>query len=108
MLFDRVLEQKRLLRVFRPAEARQSRVSKGTIIYDLTYQKGLRRLIGVRETATIDYYLRPDISKGITTTPTDNKLSDLFIIIYDLTYQKGLRRSVVTAHNGSAAILSTT
>lgn len=42
MFFDISLELEEKLRVFRPAEARHSRVSQGTVIYDLTYQKGLK------------------------------------------------------------------
>ncbi len=42
LLFDICVEQKERLRVFRPAAARLARVSQGTILYDLTYQKGLR------------------------------------------------------------------
>ena len=42
MFFDISLELEERLRVFWPAEARHSRVSQGTVFYDLTYQKGLR------------------------------------------------------------------
>ncbi len=42
MFFDISLELEEKLRVFRPADTRHSRVSQGTVIYDLTYQKGLR------------------------------------------------------------------
>ena len=40
----------------------------------------------------VNYYLRPDISKGITTFGLNSKHWQIFhLIIYDLTYQKGLR-----------------
>ena len=62
------------------------------IIYDLTYQKGLRQAFLLRIFCYfIGYYLRPDISQGITTLPSILSNSMVFAIIYDLTYQKGLR-----------------
>lgn len=67
MLFDKVLEQKRMLRVFWPAEARQSRVSQGTVIYDLIFQKGLRPAVPAESDFVYFRYLRPDISKKIGT-----------------------------------------
>ena len=62
------------------------------LIYDLTYQKGLRRWPRQPWTSALWPYLRPDISKGITTF-TLTALPDALraILIYDLTYQKGLR-----------------
>ena len=73
MFFDISLGLEERLRVIRPAEARHSRVLQGTVIYDLTYQKGLRPYpkINITELTPLSY-LRPDISKGITTpVPTE-------------------------------------
>ena len=61
------------------------------IIYDLTYQKGLRQITTAMSHTLELYYLRPDISKGITTCSFCQLFSGGVFIIYDLTYQKGLR-----------------
>ena len=62
------------------------------IIYDLTYQKGLRqKIFDTSIYMKIKYYLRPDISKGITTATETTTGIVISRIIYDLTYQKGLR-----------------
>ena len=68
------------------------------VIYDLTYQKGLRLSTVLTIFVRKFGYLRPDISKGITTDCEHHRQDILDFVIYDLTYQKGLRRFAFKTH----------
>ena len=53
-------------------------------------------------------YLRPDISKGITTHNKRTKPQNIQYLIYDLTYQKGLRPRASCSSSTVTIFLSTT